>query len=934
RPGADGGLHGVGGLQAGADVNLVSGERAPIHVAALHPDTLAVTLGQALARGRRRLLVNVRDAMHRSATPLIMAAVCGNAHMVEWLSQQGALTDLADVHGKRAVTLAADQGFSAVVAALANAGAQLRHDDDSITAMARRRDPQAIAVLRELLRMRPPSSTADESDVSSEGVGGADEVQKAARSGNVEVLGALLSAGAGPAAWSRTTKLRRTPLMLAAAAGHFDAVEQLLADVRRQQRTETFRWVDSKGRSALMLACKEGHVEVVRLLGADPQVAKPAHLDRRDQSSKTAKDYARSCKKGRETQGALQRALADCRRGVGASAGGASRKRPRAEVSPQTAVLPPGFDQTLPAGPEHGPVLPPGFESMCPVTVANSEDECDWVDLVEEEESPGKLPRNSSAQAHAREAQVQRRAAVRGRFLDAAQNGDSKTVQRMLQDHPAHGEVDEDATLPRSVCENALLKVATGFRSGNQLGRAAIVRELTQVPAVRVTQQDSKGCSPLWLAAHGDAVIAMEHLLQALDKRSPEAGRSQGGAARGVEDASHTGDSPLHIAARMGHLCAVKLLLQARASVKIRNKDGQTALDVALEGKHAAVAKLIRAEKAKRAGQAASAHPKGGARKEGHGAGAGRPRAPVPGGAEGGARVQREKGGVFGLGNPRGQGSRMHEDRLASLVLDREVTPSLQPSARPASKASPAPGAMVQSTKLKETSGVWERMGMDADTWCKQLLRSEPDGLCAKDGKGRTALAWAAASSWSDLVDVLVSAGAKVSVADNEGKGPLHLAAEAGCVRCAQRLMRAGARAEMRDARGRPPLYYAAVLGFPDVVAVLLAAATRVDLVNLKCANDGATIFHRVAGHGKGECTAVLTQLVEAGADVDQKDNSGHMPLLDAALRSRTEVVALLLSMDRVVDVSAAMEKATELQKVKEVRQTLFDAGTKIGFKK
>lgn len=64
------------------------------------------------------------------------------------------------------------------------------------------------------------------------------------------------------------------------------------------------------------------------------------------------------------------------------------------------------------------------------------------------------------------------------------------------------------------------------------------------------------------------------------------------------------GWTPLHEAARIGSVGAVKLLLAHGADIRARNDDGQTPLDVARRSREPeAAAVLLRAESARRAGE-------------------------------------------------------------------------------------------------------------------------------------------------------------------------------------------------------------------------------------------------------------------------------------------------------------------------------------------
>ncbi len=60
-----------------------------------------------------------------------------------------------------------------------------------------------------------------------------------------------------------------------------------------------------------------------------------------------------------------------------------------------------------------------------------------------------------------------------------------------------------------------------------------------------------------------------------------------------VNAADHAGETPLHIAARRGELSCAQVLLHHGARSDIRDRDGQTALDLAREQRKEDLVKLL-----------------------------------------------------------------------------------------------------------------------------------------------------------------------------------------------------------------------------------------------------------------------------------------------------------------------------------------------------
>ena len=146
----------------------------------------------------------------------------------------------------------------------------------------------------------------------------------------------------------------------------------------------------------------------------------------------------------------------------------------------------------------------------------------------------------------------------------------------------------------------------------------------------------------------------------------------------------------------------------------------------------------------------------------------------------------------------------------------------------------------------------------------ERLLREGAD-VNASQGDGMTALHWASMNGRTDLVEMLLYAGATVQpstrlggytplhLASNEGHAAvvlellgggadpdvmtttgvsaLHLAAESGDPETVQALIDSGATVDIPDQyRQRTPLMFAAAYGRTDVVRTLLAAGAQVDL--------------------------------------------------------------------------------------------------------
>ena len=117
----------------------------------------------------------------------------------------------------------------------------------------------------------------------------------------------------------------------------------------------------------------------------------------------------------------------------------------------------------------------------------------------------------------------------------------------------------------------------------------------------------------------------------------------------------------------------------------------------------------------------------------------------------------------------------------------------------------------------------------------------------------------------------------------------LHLVSYFGVQYLAMLLLEKDAKLEAKDGKyGRTPLSWAAEKGHEGVVALLLQKGADIEPKD----NSGWTPLSRAARRGQ---EAVVALLLENGADIESKDNSSRTPLSWAAEQGQVAVVALLL---------------------------------------
>lgn len=192
------------------------------------------------------------------------------------------------------------------------------------------------------------------------------------------------------------------------------------------------------------------------------------------------------------------------------------------------------------------------------------------------------------------------------------------------------------------------------------------------------------------------------------------------------------------------------------------------------------------------------------------------------------------------------------------------------------------------------------------------LLRNgfDPDG---KDGESRTVLHWLAMYGADERVTMflggqyskfgmqlkdavrasraMLERGAGVAVPDGSGNTPLHLAAATNMSELARVFLEHGAQADARNYSDATPLHLAAWFSSTEVADLLLRHGAQVDSMDtagntplhIATADDAMVMHGEFFPHGgccsRHENNAVVSLLVEHGADVSAKNSDGHTPL-------------------------------------------------------
>ena len=171
-----------------------------------------------------------------------------------------------------------------------------------------------------------------------------------------------------------------------------------------------------------------------------------------------------------------------------------------------------------------------------------------------------------------------------------------------------------------------------------------------------------------------------------------------------------------------------------------------------------------------------------------------------------------------------------------------------------------------------------------------------------------TALQEAVDMKRTEVVQVLIDAGADVDTQNNEGRSPLHVSCKSGELDIVKMLVRAGAGVRATDNQGCTCLMLAAWQGHTDIVRYLVGLP-EVDVNYLSIAIAAAsnhTALHLAAFK---KHTDVVQVLVDAGADVNTQNNDGRSPLHVACTSGARDIVKMLVRAGagvRVADDEAA----------------------------
>lgn len=195
----------------------------------------------------------------------------------------------------------------------------------------------------------------------------------------------------------------------------------------------------------------------------------------------------------------------------------------------------------------------------------------------------------------------------------------------------------------------------------------------------------------------------------------------------------------------------------------------------------------------------------------------------------------------------------------------------------------------------------------------KEIIELIAVNLNAQDKHNKVALAYACEEKHTEIVKILIKAGANV-------RGVLMDEVDSENIEALKTLIESGVNMNLRDQVGRTALIWAAIKGHTEMVRMLIDKGAEMDIRNV----EGETALIRAT---RGGYTEIAQILIDKGAKVDAQDGYGKTALMYACEKNCTEIVKKLIKVG--ADVRIAL--MYEIKKGnKGAVQTLIEAGENI----
>eukprot|EP01124_Arcella_intermedia_P005738 TRINITY_DN13389_c0_g1_i1.p1 TRINITY_DN13389_c0_g1~~TRINITY_DN13389_c0_g1_i1.p1 ORF type:complete len:1042 (+),score=212.71 TRINITY_DN13389_c0_g1_i1:877-4002(+) len=326
---------------------------------------------------------------------------------------------------------------------------------------------------------------------------------------------------------------------------------------------------------------------------------------------------------------------------------------------------------------------------------------------------------------------------------------------------------------------------------------------------------------------------------------------------------------PLHKACKNGHLPVVKLIMQKRVSLDIRDRNGQTPLHRAISNGHLNVAQFL---------------------------------------IENSATVDVvSKSGI----TPLRLGCEMGSVDIVKLLLSKKpkidvvdnsgMTPlqvAIDSGNIEIVELLLSHGANPDNSESSESS--LNRACKCGQTKVVELLLAKSANVNVADKLGGTPLYWACFYGHKQVVELLLDKTANINAVGQKGATSLHIASDKGHSAIVELLLSKGMEVNIINQRsGKTPLHKASHSGHVDVVEILLTHQANVNAVS----DNGSTPLHSASRQGYID---VAQLLIKQNANTNLADKNGQTPKNTAQSNGHHEMAKLFDSSYQSTDTPVA----------------------------
>ena len=397
---------------------------------------------------------------------------------------------------------------------------------------------------------------------------------------------------------------------------------------------------------------------------------------------------------------------------------------------------------------------------------------------------------------------------------------------------------------------------ATPLMAASIFGYRGVVQALLEAKA-DANARNKDGMTPLMYASAGNNLEVAQTLLEAKNNTvdlltagsmgdNVQVVRALIDAKAEVNVRNRDGITPLMYASVGGNIEVVRALLEARADVNAKDNDGMTPLMYASMGYNAEVVQALLETKAN--------------------------------------VMARDKDGNTPL-------------MYASMGVNRLKLHSAAAPARSVKvvRALLDAGADANARNRNDTTPLMYASAGASVEVVRALLEARAD-VNAGNKNGTDALMFASAGGSVGIVHALLEAKADVNARNRNDTTPLMYASGGGSAEVVRALLEARADVSAKDREGMTPLLFASFGSNVKLVQALLEAKADVN------ARDNLGITPLMVAAHKGHIK-VVQALLEARADVNAHDNLGVTPLMYGAVGASVEAVQALLAAKADVNV-------------------------------